>query len=614
MRSPVRELVVHQEELFGNLVKRRTPDRALTALPTTSYETWSTPAGSPDAAWGTARPGGAREWDTHPSGLEVPSPHELRDGHGAARGSRAVVRPVRVDHRRARSGLGDDPPFHLGSRTGNRERELEVRSAVMEIPSPRGASIAGDDYQHAFTLMHVMDLLKEDRGIVGIGMEVNAAGNVDDLVVEYGVGPPAYHQVKFVMSQDELLTYTWMMARPREGARSILQRFHDSFVELTVDGVRPEMALVTNRGRDGSDPMLGSADGRDDKLMPRLAQAGPQSAAGRALAEWAEHLDIDRNELEEMLRQLRIRTDMHSLATMKDLCRLSLESCGYRGSPDAVAACLGAIRDLIIAGRGRHSAIDRSQWEQIIRGLNLATRDATAALVVQSIEPHPAAHIATASLDWIDLFETGGRQLKDPGAWMERLWPDLQEAAATARASGRQTVALMGSLRLSAGFAVGSLLPARAGIELVLDAYNERWSTMGDEVNVELDATAHDVGQGRELAAGLSTTGDLTDDVLRFIADQRLPVQMFTNLSPASGVGHKAVTDPAHARGWAQAAMRAIRDAAREYEEPLHVFQYGPLSGAILLGSVWNRMPATQLYDDVGGAGGYTPTFRIPRS
>jgi hypothetical protein len=34
----------------------------------------------------------------------------------------------------------------------------------------------------------------------------------------------------------------------------------------------------------------------------------------------------------------------------------------------------------------------------------------------------------------------------------------------------------------------------------------------------------------------------------------------------------------------------------------------------MLLGSVWNRMPETQLYDDVGGVVGYTPTFRIPRS
>jgi hypothetical protein len=55
--------------------------------------------------------------------------------------------------------------------------------------------------------------------------------------------------------------------------------------------------------------------------------------------------------------------------------------------------------------------------------------------------------------------------------------------------------------------------------------------------------------------------------------------------------------------------MRVIRAPARGHEPPIHVFQYGPLFGAMILGSVWNRMPATQLYDDA--APGYTPTYLI---
>ena len=44
----------------------------------------------------------------------------------------------------------------------------------------------------------------------------------------------------------------------------------------------------------------------------------------------------------------------------------------------------------------------------------------------------------------------------------------------------------------------------------------------------------------------------------------------------------------------------------------MHLFQYGPLFGAMLLGSVWNRMPETQLYDDASA--GYTPTYVIEAS
>jgi hypothetical protein len=483
----------------------------------------------------------------------------------------------------------------------------------MEIPSPHGAAVAGDEFQHAYTLTHAMDLLKEDRGIVGIGIEVSAAGNVDDLVIQRATGPASYHQVKFVMTQRELLTYTWFMQTPPGGGKSILMRFHESFITLTdTHGARPEMALVTNRGRDGNDPLLGHADGRHDKLMPRLVGVGARSDADKALAEWAGHLEIERAELDEMLRHLQIRTDMHSLTTLKELCRLSLESCGFRGGPEAVAACIGAVRDLVIAGQGRHSDIDREQWEQIIRGLNLAAGEPSATLVVQTIDPHPGAVTATASLDWVDLFQPGTRLLKDPAGWMNRLWPDLVAAAETVRTSGVRLITLMGSARLSTGFAIGSLLPTRAGIALVHDAYGQTWSTIGDLTGVVVDEVMHDVGQGDQLAIGLSTTGDLTTDVLAYIQQQDLPISAFINLSPAGGPGPRALSDPAHARGWADAAMRTIRAAARGHEPPIHLFQYGPLFGAMLLGSVWNRMPATQLYDDAPPD--YTPTYLIGTS
>jgi len=37
---------------------------------------------------------------------------------------------------------------------------------------------------------------------------------------------------------------------------------------------------------------------------------------------------------------------------------------------------------------------------------------------------------------------------------------------------------------------------------------------------------------------------------------------------------------------------------------------YAPASAALFLGHVWNRVPRTQLYDDLV-VGGYAPTFVI---
>jgi hypothetical protein len=43
----------------------------------------------------------------------------------------------------------------------------------------------------------------------------------------------------------------------------------------------------------------------------------------------------------------------------------------------------------------------------------------------------------------------------------------------------------------------------------------------------------------------------------------------------------------------------------------MHLFQSGPLPLAIMIGHLWNRMPRTQIYEDLGPGAGYAPAFTI---
>jgi hypothetical protein len=80
---------------------------------------------------------------------------------------------------------------------------------------------------------------------------------------------------------------------------------------------------------------------------------------------------------------------------------------------------------------------------------------------------------------------------------------------------------------------------------------------------------------------------------------------------PAAGPGPDVLQSAAHARGWARATFDELRRLTRRHHGTLHLFIYGPLGGAVLLGNLWNRMPETQLYDDLGPGRGYTPTFLL---
>ena len=199
---------------------------------------------------------------------------------------------VRLDHRDPRPGLEEPSVAHLGARQRRCAGVPGVRSRLMEIPSPKGCPLRRrvPARVHADACRGAAQGGQRDRRHRYRGQQRRQRRRSG---CPAAAGTASYEQVKFVITQRELLSYRWFMETPPGVKKSILKRFHDSFIALTdSDGTRPEMTLVTNRGRDGNDPVLGHSDGRDDKLMPRLTSVGAASAAGKALAEWADHLGV----------------------------------------------------------------------------------------------------------------------------------------------------------------------------------------------------------------------------------------------------------------------------------------------------------------------------------
>jgi len=68
--------------------------------------------------------------------------------------------------------------------------------------------------------------------------------------------------------------------------------------------------------------------------------------------------------------------------------------------------------------------------------------------------------------------------------------------------------------------------------------------------------------------------------------------------------------DANHAMGWAMRAIDLItREARNMRAAKIHLFLATPMGAALFLGHLWNRIPPTQLYEDVKT--GYEPTFSV---
>jgi hypothetical protein len=472
-----------------------------------------------------------------------------------------------------------------------------VRDPRRELASASAARLSGDDYQHLFTLMQAVRLLREDVwGVRRVMMEVDQAGNVDDLIIDYVDKPTLYHQVKFTRLAGEPLEHHWF-TDSGAARRSPLQRFHRSFIDLTENGVRPHMALVTNRTVAPGDPILRHIDGRDGLLTPRLANAGPTSESGTERAAWADHLGIPEDQLLEMLDHLRVQAGVGSLEQLRDGCAQAMLAAGLRGDAEAVMIGHGAIRELIESGCDQ---LDAAAMRTLVEHHSLAGGRPVAQLHVAAIDRGPFTDSATVTIDWVDRYEGSEardrRRLKDAVDAPAQMSAELGDARRAVEAAGYSDLSLGGAFRLDVGFALGAEFADTAGFQLSIKQRGEVWSSEGEREPFVLEASQRDIGRGEDLTVCLSISNEMADDVCAFIESEDLPVQRILVLAPAAGADRAAIPSAAQARGCAQTALDSIRSASAGVPQ-LHLSSVAPTGSQSCSGTFGTacRRPAPTL-------------------
>jgi len=484
-------------------------------------------------------------------------------------------------------------------------------------PAASGARLLGDDYQHLLTWLYAAQLLRKDPTIVKVELEKHDAGNVDDLVVHRYGSATEYHQVKFTTNPaGDPLTADWFTERGR-ATKSPLERFHESWFKLTQDGVRPRMALHTNRQPVAGDPVLACLSGDHALLVPKLERAAERSEAGKARALWADCIDVDEDELLEMLASLEIRAARESITELTDHCRLAMEAVGLATTDAAIDQGMLAARRWIEEGVREVVAETVSE---LVDERSLRATDPRAGVLIQALSHDPLPELAAVALDWVDAFEgdTPGtrRRTKSPAVWNERFAPDLRDAEQRVRTMDYSQVRMTGSFRLTTAVFAGLVFSDTAGYTVAMAGRlgGALWSDVtseGDRAGVPIEVVETTLDHGDEIAVGLSVSADVTDDVRHFLQAEGIPAKRLLNLRVADP-GRSALAGPADMRGWAKAATDLLRGLGRDAPGIVHLFISAPRPAAMLLGHQWNRMPRVQLWEELS-AGRYAPSFTIDR-
>lgn len=480
--------------------------------------------------------------------------------------------------------------------------------------SASGARIRGDDYQHLFAWLQAMRALQPGSGIISIGIEDPGAGSVDDVTVYWENGGREFFQAKSSVDGREVVSVEWLMKSSRAGGPSILQRFFSVWAGDPSSQQRPKLALVTNRPPAPEDPLIALRDGRDGTVARRLQEAGPKSKVGIARKKIAQHLGIEEEELLAFLGDASLRVG-RLYDELREQAWPLMYATGLRHDEEALVRGLSIVRGWVTDGKRRISV---DEIRTAVTPLERPGELPAASLVIQAIDRDLMPESAAVVLDWVDLFPGSEPRTRrrpcDDSLWNHKFRLELREAARKLRAQGQRRILVRGYMRLPTWFATGVEFGRTAGFEVVTFQNGVPWSTDGKVGDFPTRVSVNkEVSSRTELALGIGVPVDLSEDVLTFLKKSVPEVGRLICIVPETGPGNLAIRSDAEARAWALNTRDMVRRIVRDYRPPrLHLFLASPHGAVLLLGHLWDRMPPTQLYEDLGPLDGYCLSFTVP--
>lgn len=478
--------------------------------------------------------------------------------------------------------------------------------------SASGARIRGDDYQHLFTWLQVLRAIGAGSGITKIGIEDPAAGNADDITLYMGDGGRECYQIKSAVDARKTVGKEWLTKQSKSGGPSMIQGFYRLWANERSEH-KPKITLVTNRLPTSADPLLSMIDGSDCTVARGLRQARPKSQAGIVRRDLAKHLEVTEKEVVQFFQDLRFMLGRSNVDLIQ-LVREHMFVTGLRHDEDAVIRGVGIVRGWVTGGK---RTITRAELWRDVEPLKQFGNTPTASVLVQAIDCDPVPEAATIALDWVGLFPENEprvrRQPIDPAMWNDLFRPELRRAVRNLRAQGHTHILVKGYMRLPTWFVAGVELCKTAGFQVASFQDQEVWSSTGELSSITVEHTITAVSIGQDLAVGISLAVDLSEDVLMYIHKQQISVGKYAHIYPAGGAGSQAIGNASEARGGAYKIRNLVRCLVQEYRpDKIHLFLAGPHGVMLLLGHWWDRMPPTQIYEDLGPNRGYSPSYLIP--
>lgn len=494
----------------------------------------------------------------------------------------------------------------------------------------------GDNYQARIFWENAFNLLDEHSCVIEVTFEADGPKSFDDIVVRYD--PPVvrsgpariaadYHQIKWHVETGGRFGYQDLIDHDFIGAQSIslLQRLKEARQKVP-EGQNAHFSLLTTYRIRDDDPLARLVSGHDRTLLIERLFDGTtdRSKMGKVRKLWREHLELpDDNALKAVITGFRIIDGHRSLDELRSEINNKAKAAGIK----AFSAAGSDFKYDELARQMKVRQLNRLTRETLLElceseGLLLKRQPLEEQFLPVAIRSFlgPAADIVGStpenSLILTDAFRQ--RYVQDGLEWQKDIRPQVSEfLRAVVKKSPKLRLIL--DVHASIAFLGGAVLDAKSGVstELVQKGRvgSRIWRADDGTIGLPLETIEEVIGQGNEIAVGISIAHKLGPHVRRFVGKNLPNVGPFLMFEFQEGPGHHNVAGGGHAAALAEQISFGVRKLREEDPDILvHIFAACPNSLLFFLGQHHQAIAPCIIYEfdfDRQGNKSYQPSFVI---
>lgn len=262
----------------------------------------------------------------------------------------------------------------------------------------------------------------------------------------------------------------------------------------------------------------------------------------------------------------------------------------------------------LVVNKKMRAPLTKQELEEIIRSELVTAKKGPATIVylhgwINQSYKDPSDFI----VDWTRYFDHSTLRTPKSDVWQNELLPEILALRQKFDSNGKKrNIWLRSKAPLSAGIAFGNAFPEALGYNIQIEQPSpgsakavQYWQTdTPDALDIKLThKMVEERPEGTDLVVAIGATDDPKPKVEEFLKNVNLNVRASLYLYPQAGSSDISI-DEQSAVGFARAAKKEMRSVVSQFSPRLiHLFFFGPLGLAVLLGQKLNGLVDIQCYE-----------------